>query len=270
MFDDLLERYPCLTSCMGEIHDAVQALIMCYEQGGKVMICGNGGSCADADHIVGELMKGFLKKRPLTPAQKQKMKDHCPNLEDDILKKLQQVLPTISLSAFASLNTAFCNDVDPKLMYAQAVLSMGKPGDAVICISTSGNAENCFYAAQVARSMGLKVIGLTGASGGKLNEVTDIGIRVPEAITYKVQELHLPVYHCICAAIEDHSTGNNIQKRLLSFMLSRGGVFSYSAIYANTNYSQAASVPAPALRRCAADLVVKQPVKIPQRPKATH
>lgn len=204
MLNELFHRYPSLLSCKEKIECAAKAMIACYEASGKVMTCGNGGSCADADHIVGELMKGFLKKRPLPEAIKQTMKIRCPGLSDTALDKLQQGLPALSLCSLTALNTAFCNDVDPALIYAQAILGMGKPGDIVICISTSGNAKNVFSAAQVAKSLGLTVIGLTGMTGGKLGEIADICIRVPETETFKVQELHLPVYHYLCATVEAH------------------------------------------------------------------
>lgn len=202
--NELMKRYPRLAVCKAEIGQAAEAMIRCYEHGGKVMICGNGGSCADADHIVGELMKGFLKKRPLSDEKKQAMLSRCPELDDAVLHKLQGGLPTVSLCSLTALNSAFCNDVDPELIYAQSVLGLGNPGDILICISTSGNAKNVFAAAQVARSLGLSVIGLTGMSGGKLREAVDICICVPETETFKVQELHLPVYHYLCAATEAH------------------------------------------------------------------
>lgn len=204
MLKELLNRYPSLTACEAELKAAAQALIRCYEAGGKVLTCGNGGSCADADHIVGELMKGFLKKRPLSDAQKQAMKANCPELEDEVLEKLQCGLPALSLCCLNALNTAFCNDVEPELIYAQSVLGLGKAGDIFIGMSTSGNAKNVFAAAKTAKALGLTVIGLTGMGGGKLSQVADICIRVPETETFKIQELHLPVYHYLCAAVEDH------------------------------------------------------------------
>lgn len=204
MLKELLNRYPCLASCEAEILQAAQALIRCYEAGGKVLTCGNGGSCADADHIVGELMKGFLKKRPLSDTQKQTMKANCPMLEWEILDKLQCGLPALSLCSLNALNTAFCNDVDPELIYAQSVLGLGKPGDVLIGMSTSGNAKNVFAAAKTAKALGLTVIGLTGMGGGKLSQAADICIRVPENETFQIQELHLPVYHYLCAAVEAH------------------------------------------------------------------
>lgn len=204
MLNELTERYPCLVSCKSEIENAALALIDCYKNKCKVMTCGNGGSCADADHIVGELMKGFLKKRPLRASQIQTMKTNCPELDDRILDKLQCGLPALSLCSLTALNTAFGNDADPELIYAQGVMGMGKPGDVLLCLSTSGNAKNIYAAAKVAKGLGITVIGLTGNGGGKLCEVADICIRVPETDTFKIQELHLPVYHYLCAATEAH------------------------------------------------------------------
>lgn len=204
MLNELITRYPVLDSIKGDISDAADMLINCFENGGKLLICGNGGSCADSEHIVGELMKGFLKKRPLDSTQRKSMKSLCPEIKDEWLCSLQGALPAIPLTAFSALNTAFCNDVDPELIFAQPVMGLGRLGDAIICISTSGNSKNVCAAAAVAKSLGLIVIGLTGATGGKLNEISDICIRVPETETFKVQELHMPVYHYICAAAEAH------------------------------------------------------------------
>lgn len=202
--NNLIQRYPCLMACMSEIERAAQALITCYETGGKIITCGNGGSCADADHIVGELMKGFLKKRPLSDDAKQTLRNCCPELSSTLIDKLQDALPAISLCSLTALNTAICNDIDPELVYAQSLLGLGKAGDVLICISTSGNAKNVFAAAQVAKALGITVIGLTGMNGGKLRQTVDVCIRVPEVETFKIQELHLPVYHYLCAATEAH------------------------------------------------------------------
>lgn len=204
MLNNLIERYPCLSSCKDECEKAVKTIIDCYNNGGKVLMCGNGGSCADGDHIVGELMKGFLKMRPVSDAKKAEMKENCPEIEDDILSKLQCGLPAVSLPSIAALNSAFCNDVDPELIYAQSVFGLGKKGDILIALSTSGNAKNVFAAAKVAKAIGVTVIGLTGMTGGKLKGVADLCVCVPETETYKIQELHLPVYHYICAAVEEH------------------------------------------------------------------
>ncbi|MBE6568288.1 MAG: SIS domain-containing protein [Ruminococcaceae bacterium] len=203
MLKELLARYPVLTACEKEIVAARDALISCYKNGGKVLLAGNGGSCADCDHIVGELMKGFLKKRPLSEEKKREMKAAYA-VDDAILSSLQVGLPAISLQSLTALNSAFCNDVDPELIYAQAVLGLGKAGDVLIALSTSGNAKNVAAAVAVAKSIGMTVIGMTGAKGGRLREMADYPIPVPETETFKVQELHLPVYHYLCAAVEAH------------------------------------------------------------------
>ena len=203
MLSELLKRYPQLEICKHTLTEAVSVMIDCYKNGGKILLCGNGGSCADCDHIMGELMKGFLKKRPLSTEQKAQMTNLSPLLDEETLSKLQCGLPAISLPSLTALNSAFCNDVDPELIYAQSVMAMGKTDDVLIAMSTSGNAKNVFAAAKVAKGLGLTVIGLTGKGGGKLSEIADICIRVPETETFKVQELHLPVYHYLCAATEE-------------------------------------------------------------------
>lgn len=207
MFNELLQRYPCLEACKEEIAKARDALIACYEQDGKVMICGNGGSCADADHIVGELMKGFLSLRPLSEEKKAQMKANTDLVDDELLSKLQGGLPAYSLPSMTALNMAFCNDVDPELIYAQPIMAMGRKNDVLIAISTSGNSKNVFGAVKVAKALGVTVIGLTGGKGGKLKEHADIAVVVPESETFKIQELHLPVYHYLCAAVEQHFFG---------------------------------------------------------------
>ena len=204
MLNELIERYPALDYIKDDISAAADALIDCFESGSKLLICGNGGSCADSEHIVGELMKGFLKKRPLSAEQRSSMKSLCPDIKEEWLDSLQGGLPAIPLTAFTALNTAFCNDVDPELIYAQSIVGLAKLGDAVICISTSGNSKNVCAAATVAKSLGLTVIGLTGKGGGRLHDICDICICVPETETFKVQELHLPVYHYLCAKTEQH------------------------------------------------------------------
>ena len=203
MLTDLLNRYPQIAECADTLQEAVCAMIACYKNSGKILLCGNGGSCADCDHIVGELMKGFLKKRPLCSGEKEKLMNNSPLLDDALLDKLQGGLPAIALPSITALNSAFCNDVDPELIYAQAVLALGRKNDVLIAISTSGNAKNVFAAAAVAKGLGITVIALTGKTGGILKECSDICITVPENETYKVQELHLPVYHYLCAAVEN-------------------------------------------------------------------
>ena len=203
MLNELMTRYPVLEGTKEQIIEARDAIIECYKNGGKLLLCGNGGSCADCDHIVGELMKGFLKLRPLSEEKKAEMKANCPLVDDEILNKLQDALPAVSLPSITALNSALCNDVDPELIYAQPLMSLGRKNDILIAISTSGNSKNVFGAVKVAKALGVKVIGLTGNTGGKLKENADICICVSEKETFKIQELHLPVYHYLCAAVED-------------------------------------------------------------------
>ena len=204
MITELLNRYPSLFECKAEIENAAKAIIDCYEKGGKLLLCGNGGSCADCEHIVGELMKGFLKKRPLSESKRAKMKDKCDLVDDELLNKLQGGLPAIAIPSITALNSAFCNDVDPELVYAQPLMALVKENDILIGISTSGNSKNIFGAVKVAKALGIKVIGLTGKTGGKLKDTADICICAPETETIKIQELHLPIYHYLCAAVEKH------------------------------------------------------------------
>lgn len=202
MMNLLIERYPALVGCKSDIENAVNAIEKSYKSGGKLLLCGNGGSCADCEHISGELMKGFLKKRPLSEEKKREMRENCPEINESVLDNLQDALPAIPLTSLSALNSAFCNDVDPNLIYAQSVLALGKRGDVLVAISTSGNSKNVVEAAKVAKALGLCVIALTGENGGKLKGIADICICAPECETYKVQELHLPIYHYICAEIE--------------------------------------------------------------------
>lgn len=202
MVRELMERYPSLRVCERDIQHAIDAIIACYQRGNKLLLCGNGGSAADCLHIVGELMKGFLKKRPLSDAQKEKMRTCAPEL-DGYLDKFQNALPTIALCEESALNTAFANDVDPDLQFAQQVFGYANAGDILIAISTSGDAKNVALATLTAKAQGVKVIALTGATGGKLKKIADICICVPETQTYLVQEMHLPVYHAICGAVEE-------------------------------------------------------------------
>lgn len=202
--NELISRYPKLKACEKDIKKAISAIIDCYEEGGKLLLCGNGGSCSDCDHIVGELMKGFLKKRPLNEKIKKKMEKNGISLDGYIIEKLQGALPAISLPSFTALNSAFCNDVEPELMYAQCVMGLAKKGDVLIAISTSGNSKNVYRACQVAKALGVTVISLTGEGGGRIAAMAEVAIKAPENETYKVQELHLPIYHHICAKVEAH------------------------------------------------------------------
>ena len=199
----LTKRYSALEECENEIKSAIEALISAYKSGGKLLLCGNGGSCADCDHIVGELMKGFLKKRPVSDEKREEMKERT-DINDELIAKLQGGLPAISLPSICALSSAFANDVDPELTYAQSLYALGRKGDVLIAISTSGNAKNVFAAAKVAKSIGMTVIALTGEGRGALGSLADIVIAVPERETYKIQELHLPVYHAICAEVEEY------------------------------------------------------------------
>lgn len=200
--EELLTRYPALKCCAEEIGKTAEILISGFKAGNKLMLCGNGGSCADCEHITGELMKGFLSRRPISPEKRAEMKKLNPDIGEDVLSKLQLAVPAIPLPSLTALNSAFCNDVDPSLVYAQELMGLGTPGDMLLCISTSGNSANCVAAAEVGKALGLTVIALTGAKGGRLKEKADICICVPETETFKVQELHLPVYHYLCAEVE--------------------------------------------------------------------
>ncbi|MBQ1184030.1 MAG: SIS domain-containing protein [Clostridia bacterium] len=186
---ELIERYPQLNIISEDVEKAIEVIVDCYKSGGKLLLCGNGGSAADCGHIVGELMKGFLKHRPT-------------GSNDEVISKLQSGLPAVSLCESSALFTAFCNDVDPNLVFAQQVYALGKPNDILIGITTSGNSKNVVAAAHTAKQIGMKVIGLVGGDGGKMNLESDIALIVPEKETFKVQELHIAVYHCICAAVE--------------------------------------------------------------------
>ncbi|MBM7581521.1 D-sedoheptulose 7-phosphate isomerase [Caldicoprobacter guelmensis] len=204
IFQELMDRYPALKECREDILRAYEILVECYQKGNKVLIAGNGGSAADAEHIVGELMKGFMKKRVLPDTTKQLLLNKNTSLGSILAEKLQGALPAIALTSQSSIFTAFVNDVDPDLVFAQQVLGYGRPGDVFIGLTTSGNSPNILYAAYLAGVLGLKTIGFTGKSGGRLKDLCDVTIRVPADSTPKVQELHLPVYHALCAMVEEH------------------------------------------------------------------
>lgn len=203
---DLIGRYPVLAACKEEIAAAKAALVACYSAGGKLLLCGNGGSAADCDHIAGELGKAFLKKRPIPASRRVGMVALCPEVAP-LLDRLEDALPAIPLTAMTALLTAYGNDREAELSFAQAVLALGKPGDVLLAISTSGNSKNILAAAKVARAIGMQVIALTGKGGGALAALSDITVAVPEGETYRVQELHLPIYHYLCARIEEHFFG---------------------------------------------------------------
>jgi len=200
--ESLSSRVPRLAPLEADIGRACDILISAFRDGRKLLVCGNGGSAADADHIVGELMKGFISRRPLSPDIKAALAAADPELGPRMAESLQLALPAIALTQHAALITAFSNDVDPAMIFAQQVLGYGRPGDVLWAISTSGNSKNVVYAAAAARALGLKVIGLTGLGGGALSRFADVSLAVPEKETYKVQELHLPLYHAVCMAVE--------------------------------------------------------------------
>ncbi len=198
--DELVTRYSAMAGLRGSVAEAAERIIMAYRDGHRILACGNGGSAADSLHIVGELMKAFVCPRRLPAAWREKLAS-CAH-SDYITQNLQMALPAISFVSEAGLLTAYANDVAPDMNFAQQVFGQGQAGDVLIAISTSGNSANVLYAAEVARAMGITVVALTGRSGGKLRELADVLINVPEDETFKIQELHLPVYHALCLAVE--------------------------------------------------------------------
>lgn len=205
--DELLRRYPALSTQEAPLAAAAEMLIACYRAGGKILTCGNGGSAADAEHIVGELMKGFCLKRPLPESAVAKLKQSGFADAEQLARNLQQGLPAISLAGHAALSTAVLNDNDPHMTFAQQVYALGRPGDVLVGLSTSGNSKNVINAFKVAKAFGLKNIGLCGTKNCHMDEVCECVIHAPESETYKVQELHLPVYHALCLAIEAEMYG---------------------------------------------------------------
>lgn len=197
---ELAANYPELERCQGDIEHAFKAMAACFRAGGKMLLCGNGGSAADCEHWSAELMKGFLSKRPLAEEWEKK-------LGADLGEKLQGALPAIPLPAFSSLSSAFANDVAPELVFAQEVWALGEQGDVLVAISTSGNARNVLRAAEVARAKGLVTVGLTGEHGGKLRRLAEICIRAPGRDVHRIQQYHMPVYHCLCLMLEDEFFG---------------------------------------------------------------
>ncbi len=205
--DTLIERYPSLSSCVKDIEKAYKVLEECYEGDHKLLIAGNGGSAADSEHIAGELMKRFETPRPCPPDFADKLISIDPDRGENLAKDLERGLMAIPLVAHEALTTAYINDVDGLGVFAQQLYGFGRPGDVFLGISTSGNSKNVMSATVVARAIGIKVIGLTGATGGELSTVADVTIQVPETRTYKIQELHLPVYHALCLMLEERFFG---------------------------------------------------------------
>jgi D-sedoheptulose 7-phosphate isomerase len=215
--DELGRRLPVLQPMLGDLADAWRLLVACFDQGGRLMLCGNGGSAADCEHIAGELLKGFNLKRPVPGQDKEtillryaagRAADAAARSDlEAALERLQLGLPAIPLVSQAALGSAVANDLGADLVYAQQVMALGCPGDLLLGISTSGHAQNVLQAVRLARGLGLTTIGLTGADGGQLARETDLCLRVPASRTPDVQELHLPVYHTLCAMLEQHYFG---------------------------------------------------------------
>ena len=200
---ELVSRYPRLINCEGDILRAFELMNSCYRSEGKILVAGNGGSAADSEHIVGELMKGFVKKRVLPAEMQSRLMEADQELGKSLCENLQGALPAIALTGHPALSTAYSNDVNGTLGFAQQVMGYGKPNDCFLGITTSGNSENILYAMVAAKAKNLKTIALTGKDGGKVKQLADVSIVVPEEETYKIQELHLPIYHALCLMLEE-------------------------------------------------------------------
>ena len=209
--DLLINRYPQLAICKEDMIRAYEIMEECYRNDHKILIAGNGGSAADAEHIAGELMKRFRTPRPVSSEFRNKLKAIDPVHGEELGKNLESGLMAIPLVAHEALTTAYINDVDGFGVFAQQLFGFGRPGDVFLGISTSGNSKNVMAATVVARAIGIKVIGLTGAKGGELAQVADVAVKVPETETYMIQELHLPVYHCWCLMLEDKFFGGKTE-----------------------------------------------------------
>lgn len=203
----LMHRYPVLVPVREQIAAAYTVMETCFAADGKLLVAGNGGSAADAEHIVGELMKRFKLRRPVPAEFAQKLCAADAERGPALAQNLERSLMAIALVAHEALSTAYINDVDGLGVFAQQLYGYGRPGDVFFAISTSGNSKNILNAVAVAKALGLPVIGLTGAGGGTLAQVADVAIQVPETETYKIQELHLPVYHCLCLMLEQRFFG---------------------------------------------------------------
>lgn len=202
IFEELFVNYPALKTCEVDILYSFFVLKECFYQKGKLLICGNGGSAADAEHIVGELLKGFRDPRPIKEEFMIKLKTMFPSEGLELSHKIQEALPAISLTGQSAFSTAFANDVSPDTIFAQQVYALGSKKDILIGISTSGNSKNVINAIKIAQAIGMKSIGLTGQSGGEIKKLTNIAICVPGNQTHRIQELHMPVYHTLCAMLE--------------------------------------------------------------------
>ena len=208
--EELIDRYPKLDREKDNIVKALDIMLECYKNKGKLLVAGNGGSAADAEHIVGELMKGFVEPRKLPKEYVEKLEDVDSEMGRELGEKLQGALPAISLVGHVALSTAYLNDVDPLLGFAQQLNGYGQENDVFLAISTSGNSKNILYACVVAKAKGMKIVALTGGTGGKLKDIADVAIVAPEKETYKIQVYHLPIYHWLCLGLEDYFMANDI------------------------------------------------------------
>lgn len=204
----LFDRYPILINCREDYKSALDLLIQAFENDQKLLICGNGGSASDSDHIAGELQKGFNLKREIEESFRQKLRNDFGGAGLHLANNLQQGLPAISITSSNSVMTATINDTSPDMVFAQQVFALGRKDDVLIGISTSGNSINVVNALRLAKSMGMKTIGLTGRDGGVIKEVADISIIAPAEKVYEIQELHLPIYHALCMDLENYFYGD--------------------------------------------------------------
>ena len=210
IIDKMLIRHPSLVVCKADIYKAFILLRETFRQGGKLLVCGNGGSASDSEHIVGELMKGFILSRKIPNSVCSKIKAAAKVHGDYICENLQEGLPAISLVSQQTLISAIANDVAADMTFAQQVYVYANSGDCLLGLSTSGNSKNVVYAMQTAKAMDMKTIALTGETGGELKDICDVIIKAPVNITHEVQEYHLPIYHCLCMMIEQEFFGENI------------------------------------------------------------
>ncbi len=200
--EELARNYPQLAGNKGQVLAAFETLRKCYAGKKKLLLCGNGGSAADCEHIAGELMKEYRVRRQIPPEFAEKLRQHGAG--EEMLKNIVGALPAISLAGHVSFQTAFCNDNAAEYVFAQHLYALGEGGDVLLAISTSGNSGNVIHAATVAKAMGIAVIAMTGSSGGAIRELADVLINVPAEETARVQELHLPIYHTLCGMLEDY------------------------------------------------------------------
>ncbi len=202
LLNEFYQRYEKLEFLKSQIDETIKILVEAYKNGKKILVCGNGGSCADSEHIAGELLKSFMLKRKVDEGLRNKLVDTFGEEGEYIANNLQQGIKCIPLTSFTALNTAFANDCDEKMTFAQLTNTLGDEGDVLIGISTSGNSKNVVYATKIAKIKGMKVVALTGETGGKLKDLVDVLLNVPSKETFKIQEYHLPIYHILCACIE--------------------------------------------------------------------